>query len=718
MEIGGEVKNSVEEEPGGYCRHSQSVTKDFVQSVEGLSAFLPFKKEELFLLKKVESLYHLRIPFYYLSLIKDFSDSNDPIRKQSIPAIEELDQDYHAQEDPLGEVNSSPCSCLVHRYPDRVLLLVTNQCFMYCRHCTRKRIWGKKVKQPIFSDIIKALSYIRENKNIREVVISGGDPLTLPTEYLAKILSGINACSNIEVIRIGTRAPVVFPQRIDQELCGVLERYKNIWINVQFNHPREITPQAALACRKLQNLGIPISNQSVLLRGINDNHETMIELCRKLQAIQIRPYYLFQCDPVTSIAHFRTSIWKGQEIIEKMRGVTSGMCIPNFVIDGINGKGKVPFGPNYLASETDNGVILKNYKGDLFFYHDEYRKASLIKTAKNNSAIKTIGITFNLKTKSKDDECEEYDDIETIESLAKEIEKLGFKAMLFEQNNFFLREIQDKRPDFVLNIAEGRGSLKGRESQVPAVLESLGIPYFGSGPVALGITLDKYLTHQILKSENIPVPWMAVVKNSKDIDSLSGVFKKKKLFIVKPRWEGSSKGIFLNSVIDNFEDFKERALNIFSKYFQPAVLEEFLEKDEITAGIRGNDNLNLLGMMKIELKDKAIEHFVYSLEVKREWKNRVEYKSEENISQEVKVLIEKYAFAAYKVLELRDAARIDFRLDSAGIPEIIDVNPLPGLSPEYGDLPILYRLRGGNYSGLIKILLEESFARQGINQYL
>jgi lysine 2,3-aminomutase len=241
---------------------------------------------------------------------------------------------------------------------------------MYCRHCTRKRLWKQKSFEPSEKEIDAALAYVREHKEIREVVVSGGDPLTLCTEKLDYILSAVSRVENVEVVRLGTRTPVVMPERVDEELCETLGKYEKLWINVQFNHPREITQQSTEACRKIQKQGIPMSNQSVLLKGVNDDPETMKELCQKLQSIRVRPYYLFQCDPVSGAEHFRTSVWRGVEIIEKLRGHTSGMCVPTFVIDGIDGHGKIPIGPNYMVSMSPEGVTLRNYNFETFFYHD------------------------------------------------------------------------------------------------------------------------------------------------------------------------------------------------------------------------------------------------------------------------------------------------------------------------------------------------------------
>ncbi len=342
--------------------------KNAIKSVEELAKFLPLDETEKETLRNVTKTYHIRITDYYLSLIQNPYDKEDPIRKQCVPDVQEIQEGVYEKLDPLGEMRTSPLKCLVHRYPDRALLIVTNRCFMYCRHCTRKRIWGKNIPEPTLQEINRAVDYLRVHREIREVIVSGGDPFILPTEKLDYILSLLSKVESLEVIRIGTRTPVVFPERIDDSLCRMLEKYENLWVNTQFNHPREITAEARLACRKLQKAGIPMSNQSVLLKGVNDNPEVMLELCHTLQSIRVRPYYLFECDAVVGAAHFRTSIFKGVEIIEKMRGHTGGMCVPTFVVDGEDGKGKIPLQPNYLLSLSEEGVTLRNYKNETFFY--------------------------------------------------------------------------------------------------------------------------------------------------------------------------------------------------------------------------------------------------------------------------------------------------------------------------------------------------------------
>ncbi|MFA5271524.1 MAG: KamA family radical SAM protein [Candidatus Omnitrophota bacterium] len=358
-----ECKAEILSEENWYTAYLNSL-----KNIDDLSKFISIPEEEKPILKQVIKTFHVRVPLYYLSLVKKMTDPHDPIRRQCIPSVEEIEREVHEKIDPLGEEKNSPAPCLVHRYPDRALLIVTGRCFMYCRHCTRKRLWRSRIPEPTLKDIDLALTYVKENKEIREVIVSGGDPLTLPTEKIDYILSNLSDIKSVEVIRIGTRALAVFPQRIDENLCKVLAKYENLWINTQFNHPNEITSQSVLACKKLQRCGIVISNQSVLLKGINDNVKTMLELCHKLQNIRVRPYYLYQCDPVVGAHHFRTSIWRGIDILENMRGHTSGMCIPTFVVDGIDGKGKIPISPNYVLSVSPDGLTLRNYKNETLFY--------------------------------------------------------------------------------------------------------------------------------------------------------------------------------------------------------------------------------------------------------------------------------------------------------------------------------------------------------------
>ena len=273
-------------------------------------------------------------------------------------------------EDPLEEKRDSVVPGLVHRYPDRVLMVLTNLCPVFCRHCTRKREWrnGGWVHTP--GEVEAMLEYIRQNKTVRDVIISGGDPLTLSTRRLEDIISKIRQIRHVEIIRIGTRFPVVLPQRIDDELCAMLSKYGPIWLNTQFNHPYEVTLESALACDKLLRSGVPVSNQSVLLRGVNDTVETQMKLCHELLKIKVRPYYLFQCDEVEGTEHLRTPLGTGVRIMEQMRGHTSGLAIPTFVVDLPGGGGKVPLQSDYVLSQTVGEFILRNYQGRIFRYRN------------------------------------------------------------------------------------------------------------------------------------------------------------------------------------------------------------------------------------------------------------------------------------------------------------------------------------------------------------
>jgi lysine 2,3-aminomutase len=332
------------------------------------------------LLTQVCHRFPMAITPYYLSLMNP-EDPDDPIMKQVLPSVHETLSSETSYSDPLNEEANSPVKGLTHRYPDRVLFILTNSCAVYCRHCTRKRIWeeGNEITLPRTEkntlprkEIEKALDYILRHTEIRDVLISGGDPLILPVSLLEYVLKEVRSIPHVEIIRIGTRVPVVLPNRIDKPLLEVLERFGPIWLNTQFNHPREITEQSGQACDLLLRSGIPINNQTVLLRGINDRPEIIKELNQKLLTIKVRPYYLFQCDPVIGTEHFRTSLWKGVEIMEQLRGHTSGLAIPHFVIDLPGGGGKVPVLPKYVISQSNQQITFRNYEGKQFVHHEPH----------------------------------------------------------------------------------------------------------------------------------------------------------------------------------------------------------------------------------------------------------------------------------------------------------------------------------------------------------
>lgn len=347
----------------------KKILRKSVSSPEELSLLFELEFDQM---KEICEKYPAMINPYYLSLIKE---KDDPIYKQSIPSMQEL-RDFCGEEDPLHEepehqVRKNVPGLVTHRYPDRVLFRVSNKCAMYCRFCTRKRKVGDLSKQPTWAEIQKAIAYIKNHEEIRDVLFSGGDPLMLDDILLDKIIGSVyNILKDRKnsMIRIGTRIPCVLPQRITPELCDVLKKYQPIYINTHFNHPSEITEQSRKACGMLADAGIPLGCQTVLLKGVNDNPETMKELMQGLVNMRVKPYYIYQADPVKGTNHFRTRVEKGLEIYESIRGHTSGLCVPSFVIDAPGGGGKIPILPDYLQGITDEGVLLKNYEGKLFFY--------------------------------------------------------------------------------------------------------------------------------------------------------------------------------------------------------------------------------------------------------------------------------------------------------------------------------------------------------------
>jgi len=340
-----------------------------ISSVDELIRYIPLSAKDQEQIRLVTTKYPLSVTPYYFSLI-DWANPDDPVRIQAVPSFKEIGLAGMGTEDPLDEKGHSPVPGLVHRYPDRVLMVLTDICPMLCRHCTRKREWRHGGWVHNAEEIERMLDYIRKTEVVRDVVISGGDPLTLSARRLEEVLAGLRQIKHVEIIRIGTRFPVVLPQRIDDEICSMLSKYGPIWVNTHFNHPREITPEAAHACDRLLRAGIPVNNQSVLLRGVNDSVETQLKLCHELLRIKVRPYYLFQCDEVQGTEHLRTPVETGIKIIEGMRGHTSGLAVPSYVIDLPQGGGKVPVQPNYVVLQTSEELLIRNYQGRLFQYRN------------------------------------------------------------------------------------------------------------------------------------------------------------------------------------------------------------------------------------------------------------------------------------------------------------------------------------------------------------
>lgn len=341
--------------------------KNRIRDVETLSRVCDMSTEEKRGVAECLKKFRMAITPYYASLFAP-SDPLDPARLQAVPSIHETEVCPWEMADPLDEEGESPVKNIVHRYPDRVLFLVTRCCAMYCRHCTRRRLVGEEDYCISEKETQDALDYIRRTPQIRDVLISGGDPLTLSDAKLEHILSELRKIEHVEIIRIGTRVPVTMPMRITPELLAMTKKYQPLWINTHFNHPRELTGASLRACGMIIDAGIPLGNQSVLLRGINDSTATMRELLLRLVKARIRPYYLYQCDLSEGLQHFRTDVRTGINIIRELTGNISGFAVPKFVIDAPGGGGKVPMNPEYIVSMGDDKVVMQNYLGKLYEY--------------------------------------------------------------------------------------------------------------------------------------------------------------------------------------------------------------------------------------------------------------------------------------------------------------------------------------------------------------
>ncbi len=356
-------KNVPERDWNDYKWQLRNVIKD-IPTLEKVAVLTAQEKRDL---KSCLKKFTMAITPYYAALM-DKRDRGCPVRMQAIPRGFELMDDPSDLSDPLHEDVDSPVPGLTHRYPDRVLLLVTNICSMNCRHCTRRRLVGFTDVHMSQRNLDKAIEYIRRSPEVRDVLISGGDPLVLTDEMLEGIIRKIRAIKHVEIIRIGTRTPVVMPMRITDPLVNMLRKYHPIYVNTHFNHVKEMTAEAREACRKLADAGIPLGNQSVLLRGVNDCPQTMKKLVHELLMARVKPYYIYQCDLSKGISHFRTTVSKGIEIVENLRGHTTGMAVPTFVVDAPGGGGKTPVMPNYLISMSEKRVVLRNYEGVITTY--------------------------------------------------------------------------------------------------------------------------------------------------------------------------------------------------------------------------------------------------------------------------------------------------------------------------------------------------------------
>lgn len=338
-----------------------------ITKLDHLKEIIQLTPEEVEGIKHSKGRLALAVTPYFVSLM-DPANSNCPIRKQAIPRSEERHLSKSDLVDPCGEDKDSPVPGLVHRYPDRVLLLVTDQCAVYCRYCTRRRLVGCTEQSITQGNFEEAIKYLKSHRKVRDVLLSGGDPLLLENERLEEILSRLRTLPHIEVLRIGTRVPVTLPQRITGGLVKMLKKYHPLMMSIHFTHPKEITPAVKRACNDLADGGIPLGSQTVLLKGINDKPNVMKKLVQELLKVRVRPYYIYQCDLATGTEHFRTSIATGVQIIEKLRGYTTGYAVPTYVVDAPGGGGKIPVDPNYLVSRGKGKVVLRNYEGKIYEY--------------------------------------------------------------------------------------------------------------------------------------------------------------------------------------------------------------------------------------------------------------------------------------------------------------------------------------------------------------
>jgi lysine 2,3-aminomutase len=351
-----EKKEEKDDEPPNPARLRGYVSFEEISEVSGLSVYD---------IKAIDRVYPVKISRHYFSLIKE---KGDGIYRQCIPSFEEL-EDKTGEQDPLREESEGLPESVIHRYPDRLVLYISNHCAMNCRFCTRKRKVGDSEKHNTsLEQISEGLDYIREHREVRDVLLSGGDPLMLSNKRLEDIVKATREISHVEIIRIGTRIPCSQPSRINPELCEMLKKYHPLYMNIHFNHPDEITPESTKACSMLADAGIPLGSQTVLLRGVNDTSKIMKKLMQKLLKIRVRPYYIYQCDPVEGTRHLRTRVETGLNIIEGLRGWTSGLCVPHFVIDAPGGGGKIPLLPEYVLSINEDRVVLRNYENKEFEY--------------------------------------------------------------------------------------------------------------------------------------------------------------------------------------------------------------------------------------------------------------------------------------------------------------------------------------------------------------
>jgi D-alanine-D-alanine ligase len=529
------------------------------------------------------------------------------------------------------------------------------------------------------------------------------------------VLKNLRAIPHVEIIRIGTRVPCTLPMRVTKRLAQMLKNYHPLFINVHFEHPDEITSESSIACEMLADAGIPLGNQCVLLKGVNDDPETMNELLQKLLSMRVKPYYLYQADQVKGTEHFRTTIQEGLAIFEKIQGFTSGMCVPRYVVD-IQGGGKVPVLPDYVEFKNNDRIVLRNFEGKIAEYENPLRKT--IRQVPDNFKI---AVVFNMKPKHDSrlpkDFYAEYDHISVPIAIQEALRKHGYDADILEADRQLYEKLARDSYSFVFNIAEGING-GARESQVPAILDMLNIPYTGSGVLAQAITLDKTKTKEILLYHGIPTPKYQLFKSAKDRLNMTLQFP----LIVKPNAEGSSKGIRNNSLVFNERELRQIVNFVLVNYKQPALVEEYLQGREFTVSIIGNNPQRVLPI--VEVTFDYLPENIYrfdSYDVKWFWDNPDNpldpVVCPANIPKGLENHIKKVALRTSSVLGCVDLCRIDIRLDNEGIPNVLDVNALPGLMPdplENSRFPKACFAARMTYDDIIVTIFNEAMKRYGM----
>ncbi len=667
----------------------------------------------------------LRVTPYYASLLNPLNPL-EPLRRTVIPVVKENIVSPAEDADPLAEESHRCTPALVHRYPDRVLFLVTGFCATYCRYCTRSRLVGNRAMFQLNRlHWEKALSYIESNPAVRDVLLSGGDPFTLPNDDIEYLLKRLSRIPHVEILRIGTKAPVVLPQRITPSLVRMLKRYHPLWISIHFTHPDEITPEVFEACGRLADAGIPLGSQTVLLKGINDDVDTMKKLVHGLLKMRVRPYYLYQCDPIVGSSHFRTSVEKGLEIMDGLLGHTSGYAVPHYVIDAPGGGGKIRLLPEYMVGRQGNDVLLRNYEGKTFRYPEWPGYRSIDSPGKGNCLMKSqeveavhyrnvetklkIGLTYDLredylKQGYSEEETAEFDRADTVDAierslllLGSEVERIGSIKNLVDQLS------RGKRWDMVFNICEGLKGM-GREAQVPAVLEAYNIPCTFSDPLVLTLTLDKALTKRVVRDLGVNTPDFFVVKKIEDLRNNGLRFP----LFVKPLGEGTGKGIGPLSRVLSHKQLRVVCEDLLAKFKQPVLVETYLPGREFTVGLVGTgEEAEAVGVIEVILKKDA-EAYAYSYRNKENCEDLVIYTL---VNDEVAEKCKELALKVWRGLGCRDAGRLDIRLDAAGVPNFLEVNPLAGLHPEHSDLPIICSQTGISYQELIERIIKSALKR-------